>query len=128
MQLFNWGHEKSSPLESACPQAIPILYYRLFFIFQVALSFGTPSFAPSSLLWFFSLISFSYNFSTGTHVLQFCLPKTKDMCIVDIDIYCNLTINTKRIIQIQKKNFFANNLYLHVLETFSELSSLFASV
>ena len=63
---------------------------------QVAFSFGTPSFAPSAMLWLCSLIFFSCNFSSGTHVLQFCVPKSKEMWILHIDISCNITTNTKR--------------------------------
>ena len=95
---------------------------------QVASLFGTPSFAPSALLWFCSLIFFSYNLSSGTHVLQFCVPKCKEMWIMHIDISFNITTNTKRINQIHKNQICTNNLYLHILETFSEISPLFASV
>ena len=90
---------------------------------QVASSFVTPSFAPSALLWFCSLIFFSFNLSSGTHVLQFCVPKSKEMWIVHTYISCNITTNTKRINQIHKNRICENNLYLHILETFSELST-----
>ena len=72
---------------------------------QVASSFGTPSLAPSALLWFCSLIFFSCNFTSGTHVLQFCVPKSKEMWIVHIDISCNIATKTKRINQIHKNQF-----------------------
>ena len=77
----------------------------LFSYSQVASFFCTPSFAPSALLWFYTIIFFSCNFSCGTHLLQFCFPKIKEMWIVHMDIYCNITINTKRINQILKTNF-----------------------
>ena len=85
---------------------------------QVASSFGTPSFAPSAMLWLCSLIFFSCNFSNSAHLLQFCVPKSKEMWIVHIDISCNITTNTKGINQIHKNQICANNLYLHSLETF----------
>ena len=108
-----------SPPKIDCPQEISVLYAAIFFSYsQVASSFGTPSFAPSALLWFCSLIFFSCNFSSGTHVLQFCVPKIKEMWIVHIDISCNITTNTKRINQIHKNQICANNIYLHILETF----------
>ena len=56
------------------------------------------------------------------------VPKSKEMWIVHIDISCNITTNTKRINQIPKNQIFANNIYLHILETFSELSPLFVFV
>ena len=92
---------------------------------QVASSFGTLSFAPSALLFSYSLIFFSCNLSSGTHVLQFCVPKIKETWIVHIDISCNITTNTKRINQIHKNKICTNNIYLRILETFSELSPLF---
>ena len=95
---------------------------------QVASSFCTPSFALSAMLWFCSLIFFSYNFSSGNHVLKFCVPKSKEMWIAHIDLSCNITISTRRINQIHKNQICTNNLYLHILETFYELSPLFAFV
>ena len=72
----------------------------------MASSFGTPLFAQSALLWFFSLIFFSCNLSSEIHVLQFFVPKSKEMWIVHIDILCNITTNTKRINKIHKKTKF----------------------
>ena len=128
MQLFKMGTLQSSPANIYFTQAISYFYAAKYSYSQVESSFGTPSLAPSALLWFCSLIFFSRYLSSGTHVLQFCVPKCKEMWIVHIDISCNITTNTKRIIQIYKNQMCANNLYLHILETFSELSPFFASV
>ena len=92
---------------------------------QVESSFVTPSLPQSALLWLCSLIFFRCNLSSGTHVLQFYVPKSKETCIVHIDISCNIITYTKRISQIHKNQICANNLYLHILETFYELSPFF---
>ena len=95
---------------------------------QETSSFGTTSLTPSALLWFCSLIFFSCNLSSGTHLLQFYVHKSKEMWIVHIEISCNITTNTKRINQIHKNKNCTNNLYLHIFEKLSELSSHFASI
>ena len=71
---------------------------------QVESSFGTPSFAPSALLWFCSLILFSCTLSSGSHVLQFYVPKSKEIWIVHIDISCDITTNKKILIKSIKPN------------------------
>ena len=125
MQLFKNGDITVLPTQY-CSSSRNLKFgcCKIFSYSQVASSFFTPSFAPSAMLWFCSLILFGYNFSSGTHVLQFCVPKSKEMWIVHIDIYCNITTKTKTINQIHKNQICANNLYLHILETFSELSPL----
>ena len=122
------GTLQSSPANISCTQEISYLYATKYSYSQVAPSFGTPSFAPSSLLWFFSLIFFSCNLSSSTHVLQIFIPGSIEMWIVHIYISYNITSNTKRTNQIHKNQICTNNLYLHILETFSELSPLFASI
>ena len=108
----------SSPPKIACPQEISYLDASKSSYSQVASSFGTPSLAPSALLCFYSLIFFRCNLSSGTHVLQFCVPKCKETWIMHIDISYNITTNTKRINQIKKIQICANNIYLLILETF----------
>ena len=55
-------------------------------------------------------------------------PKVNICGSLKFDITCDITTNTKRINKIHKNKIFTNNLYLHLLETFCELSSLFTSV
>ena len=92
---------------------------------QVASSLGTPSIAPSALLWFCSLIFFSFNLSSGTHVLKFFSPKSKYMWILHIGISCNITTNTKNINQIHK-NQICTIIFTSIFwKLFSELSTPF---
>ena len=128
MQLFKMGTIQSSTPKIDFPQEISYLDAAKSSYSQVASSFGTPSFSPSALLWFCSLIFFSCNLSSDTHVLQFYVPKSKEVWIVNIDISCNITTNTKRINKIYPKKKFTNNLYLHLLEKNYELSTLFVSL
>ena len=55
-------------------------------------------------------------------------PKVKICGYFNIDISRETTTNTKRINKIDQNKICTNNIYLIILETFSELSSLFAYV
>ena len=128
MQLFKWGHYSPPHPIFLVLKKFKIHIVQNIFIFPSGLliRYSFPCTKCSLMvLRFCSLIFFSSNLSSGTHVLQFCVPKCKEMWIIHIDISYNITTKTKRIIQIHKNQICANNIYLHILETFCELSPSF---
>ena len=52
-------------------------------------------------------------------------PKVTICGYLNIDISCDITTKTKRINQIHQNKIYTNDIYLHLLETFSELSTFF---
>ena len=50
-------------------------------------------------------------------------PKVNICGSLNIEISCDITTNTKRINKIHKNKTFTNNIYLHLLKTFCEISS-----